>query len=368
MDLRETGRDNLAAVNALLTTPGRGFGTRITVIKAAIACTLSYVIAETIGPEQLAVFAPLVALFTVQASAYATLAQGVQRVLGTVVGVLLATLWLEVAGVTWWSVGVAVVLAVSAAQLLPLSFAAQAQIPIAVLLVLLLGAAIPDYPYWRVVDAAIGGAIGIAVGLLIPERPTTQEAVHACGRWVDGLAELLTSMADEVSLQASPLPEGTVHAFVLKSRALYPIAAAGRAAVESAQESVAFNPRARRERETVEELRRVERWLVRLTLEARVLGVTVDQMYDRVERHPRLTRDDLARLLSALAALLRARQSGRDVSADSEALALDLSRTVDVVSATPSSDRIPLASISLLGRLDQLRQEITDPALGPALT
>jgi hypothetical protein len=118
----------------------------------------------------------------------------------------------------------------------------------------------------------------------------------------------------------------------------------------------------------VDELRRVERWLVRLTLEARVLGVTVDQMYDREGRHPRLKRDDLARLLTGLAELLRARQSGRDVTAAAESLALDLSRTVDVVSATPSSDRIPLASISLLGRLDQLRQEITDPALGPALT
>jgi uncharacterized membrane protein YccC len=366
MDLRSSGRENLAAVNALLTSTGRGFGTRITVAKVAIACTVSYVIAEAIGPAQLAVFAPLVALFTVQTSAYATLAQGIQRVLGTVAGVLLATVWLELFGVTWWSVGAAVVIAVLAAQRLPLSFAAQAQIPIAVLLVLLLGAAIPDYPYWRVIDAALGGAIGIVVGLVIPERPQLAPARSACRAWSDALADLLAAMADEVRIQA-PLPADAAHAFVLKSRALYGVAATGRSAVAHAEESVAFNPRARSARAEVEELRSIERWLVRLTLEARVLAVTVDQMYDRPERRPRLARADLSRLLADLAALLRERAAGNDVAAASEDLARDLSRTVDVVSATPSNDRIPLASVSLLGRLDQLRQEVADPALGPAL-
>lgn len=367
MDLSARGRENLAAVNALLTSPGRGFGTRVTVVKAAIACTIAYIVAELAGPQELAVFAPLVALFTVQVSAFATLAQGLQRVLGIVLGVLLATVWLQVAGVTWWSVGIAVVMAVSLAQLVPLSFAAQAQIPIAVLLTLLLGAAIPDYPYWRVVDAAIGGAVGIAVGLLIPEPAQVAAARAACTRWADDLAALLDAIADEVVLQASVLPVGTSHAFVLRSRALYATAAAGRAAAEQAAESVAFNPRAARARDEVDEIRSVERWLIRLTLEIRVLAVTVDGMYDRADRRPRLREPDLRRLLGGLADLLRRRTMGEDVAAEADALALDLSRTVDRVSATPSADRIPLASISLLGRLDQIRQEIADPALGPAL-
>jgi uncharacterized membrane protein YccC len=367
MDVRASSRENLAAVNALLTTTGRGFGTKLTVFKVALACTISYVIAETVGPQQLAVFAPIIALFTVQTSAYATLAQGLQRVIGTIIGVLLATIWLEVAGVTWWSVGVVVAISVLGAQLLPLSFAGQSQVPVAVLLVLLLGAAIPDYPYWRVVDAAIGGAVGIAIGLLIPERPQAKAAHAACQTWAAGIADLLAAMGDEVRLTA-PLPGDSAHAFVLKSRALYPIAASGRAAVAHAAEAVAFNPRAQRHRDEVDELQRIDRWLTRLTLEARVLSVTIDAMYDRPPRTPRLKRTDLSRLLAELASLLRARAAGEDVSERSESLALDLSQTVEVVSATPSTDRIPLASISLLGRLDQLRQEVADPALGPALT
>jgi hypothetical protein len=256
---------------------------------------------------------------------------------------------------------------VFAAQLLPLSFAAQAQIPVAILLVLLLGAAIPDYPYWRVIDAALGGAVGIAVGLLIPERPHVAPAQQACATWAEGIAELLRSMSDEVLLRA-PLPSDAAHAFVLKSRALYQTAADGQAAVAHAAESVAFNPRARHAREQVVELRGIERWLVRLTLEARVLAVTVDQMYDRPDRSPRLQREDLSRLLAELAVLLRERAAGTDVSVASDALALDLAATAEKVAATPKMDRIPMASISLVGRLDQVRLEIADPALGPALT
>jgi hypothetical protein len=367
MERQAPSRESLIAVNDFLTATGRGFGTRVTVAKAAIAATIAYVVAAWIGPVNLAVFAPLVALFTVQTSAYATLAQGVQRVVGTVLGVLLATVWLQVAGTTWWSVAVIVVVGVTAGRLLPLSFAAQAQIPIAMLLVVLLGAAIPGYPYWRVVDAAIGGVIGIAVGLLIPERPQIAPARAALDAWCSALVALLSAMGSEVGLQAPPLPSGTRHAFVLRARALYGIAAQGRGAVAHARESVAFNPRGRRAREDVEALALTERWLVRLTLEIRVLSVTVDDMYDRVSRSPRLDRATLSQLLADLGALLDARRGGGDVADASLALKRELSRAVDVVAALPSSDAIPLASVSLLGRLDQLRQEIADPELGPAL-
>jgi len=362
-----SGREGMTAVNDFLTAPGRGFGTRVTTAKAAIAATLAYSIAAWLGPQSLAVFAPLVALFTVQSSAYATLAQGVQRVIGTVLGVLLATIWLELAGTTWWSIAIIVVIGVSAGRLLPLSFAAQAQIPIAMLLVLLFGAAIPDYPYWRVIDAAIGGLIGILIGLVIPERPQVAPAQAALVTWSDALVGLIAAMGREVALQAPNLPPGARHAFVLRSRALYDIAASGRATVAHARESVAFNPLGRRAREAVASLTLTERWLVRLTLEVRVLSVTIDDMYDRAHRSPRLPRETLSRLLIGLGALLEQRGRGLDVSAGSLALARELSEAVDVVATLPSSDAIPLASVSLLGRIDQLRQEVADPELGPAM-
>ena len=367
MNAGVSGRESVTAVNDFLTTPGRGFGTRVTIAKAAIAATLAYVVAASVGPQSLAVFAPLVALFTVQTSAYATLAQGSQRVVGTVLGVLLATMWLQVAGTTWWSIAIIVVIGVSAGRLLPLSFSAQAQIPIAMLLVLLFGAAIPDYPYWRVIDAAIGGLVGIAVGLLIPERPQIAPARAALVTWSDALVTLLTAMGREVALQAPALPPGARHAFVLRSRALYEIAAAGRSTAAHARESVAFNPRGRKAREDVELMTLSERWLVRLTLEIRVLSVTIDDMYDRAHRSPRLPRETLSRLLIALGALLEQRGRGLDVATASEALARELSHAVDLVVSLPSSDAIPLASVSMLGRLDQLRQEIANPELGPAM-
>src|SRR6476646_9345634 len=144
------------SLQQLLRTPSVGLGSAATVVRAAVAGSLAYAIAAGVGPQRYAALAPVVAVFTVQGSVLGTLAQGLQRVGGTVLGVALAALWVQLVGTTWWSVLVALLVSLAVARLLPLGFAGQAQIPVSVLLTLALGPLSPGYGPWRVVDALIG--------------------------------------------------------------------------------------------------------------------------------------------------------------------------------------------------------------------
>ncbi len=138
-----------ARTSGLLTASPRGFGTTLTIVKTAVACSLAYLAASQLGGNQLAIFAPILALVTVQESVYGTVGQGLQKIAGNMVGVLLATLWINLVGTTWWSLGVAVGVAIVGARLLPIGYGGQLQIPLSVLLVVALGPVQEGYGVWR---------------------------------------------------------------------------------------------------------------------------------------------------------------------------------------------------------------------------
>ena len=255
-----------AAVGRLLRTPSIGLGTRWTVLKAAIAGSASYALAASVGPNRYAALAPVVAVFTVQGSVLGTLAQGLQRVLGTVVGVAAAVVLVQWVGTTWWSIGIALLATLLVARGLPLGFAGQAQIPISVLLTLALGPSQTGYGQWRVVDSLIGGVVGIAVGVLLPERPPLEAARRAQTAWGDALVTQLQAVADELDHPNGELTGRQRHGFTETSGALFDVATAGRRATALAEDGVAFNPWGHRHHDELEALREQENELVRLTL------------------------------------------------------------------------------------------------------
>lgn len=346
------------ALRRLLRTPSRGLGTQITVLKAALAAGLSYALAVWVGPDRFAALAPVVAVFTVQGSVLGTLSQGVQRVLGTALGVGLTAVLLEWVGATWWVLFVAVLGALELARRLPIGFAGQAQIPISVLLTFALGTASSGYGPWRVIDSLIGGAVGIAVGILVPERPGFAAAQSAQYAWAEAIADQIETMAAELAATPKELADRARHGFVESSRALHGTAAAGRAATALAEEGVFFNPRARHQRDQLELLHRRERDLVRVTLEVRVLALTVDQLYDRPHVSPHLDRTVLASMLRSIARIYRRRRAGDDVTGESRELRREIARRVAAVSRDQADAYAVLDSVSMLGRLDQLRADV----------
>jgi hypothetical protein len=352
------------SLQQLLRTPSVGLGSVATVVRAAVAGSLSYAIAASVGPERYAALAPVVAVFTVQGSVLGTLAQGVQRVAGTVLGVALAAVWVQLVGVSWWSILVALLASLAVARQLPLGFAGQAQIPISVLLTMALGPLSPGYGPWRVLDALIGGVVGIAVGVLVPERPAFGAAAAAQHRWADAVADQLDAIAAELDEPPTDLGDSERHGFIASSRGLVDVALAGRRATEHAQEGALFNPWGRHHRDQLAFLLQRERELTRLTIEVRVLSLTIDQLYDRSRLAPRLSRPALAALLRQLATLSRERRAGRPVDALDRGLRAQIARDVAVVTRDESDAYAVLDSVSVLGRLEQLRLEVlgADPA------
>jgi uncharacterized membrane protein YgaE (UPF0421/DUF939 family) len=349
----------------LLTTKSGSFGTGLTVLKSASAASLAFALADHLGPSRFASLGAVVAVFTVQSSIVSTLGQGLQRVLGNVLGVAIASLWVERVGTSWWSLLIALLVAIEGARRLPLGFAGQAQIPISVLLTVALGPATAGYGHWRVVDTVIGGAVGILVGVGLPERPSFGPARQTQSAWGEALADQLDAIAMELESGERTIGDHHQHDFIESSRALVATVEAGGAATSVAEEGVHFNPRGRRAKAELELLRRRERELTRMTLQVRVLSLTIDQMYDRPAIAPRLPRTLLARLVRSAAQLFRDRRAGMDILAESLAMRADIAHAVQTVTADESDAYAVLDSVSLLGRVEQLRQEITvDTSLG----
>jgi len=334
-------------------------GTWTTVVKAAVAASASYAIAARLGPAQYASLAPVIALFTVQGSVIETLGQGLQLVVGNVLGVALTAVWVGYVGTTWWSILVAVLVSLGVARLLPLGSAGQYQIPLAVLLTVLLGSGSESYGLHRVIAALIGGVVGIVVGVATPERPPFRRAQQTQFAWAQALIDQLSAIADALERQGKDLGERERHPFVDTSTALSEVAAEGTHATLVAEEGVFFNPRGRKERDQLGLLRRRQRELARITLQIRVISMTVDQLYDRPSIAPVLDRVDAAGLLRGLEALFRDRREGHDVVEDSLALRARIAHSVTSVAAREPDAYDVLESVSLLGRLEQLREEIT---------
>ena len=79
---------DLPHLGGLLNAPGRRL-TWLTILKASVAVALAWQVASALPGDDAPVFAPIVALTTVQSSLYGTLAQGFQTVAGNITGVAL---------------------------------------------------------------------------------------------------------------------------------------------------------------------------------------------------------------------------------------------------------------------------------------
>ena len=84
-------------------------------------------------------FAPIVAMMTVQTSLYGTFAQGFQTVAGNITGVALATALVNVAGRTGLALFVATFVGLAVSRRLPIGSGARGQVTFSMILVVALG-------------------------------------------------------------------------------------------------------------------------------------------------------------------------------------------------------------------------------------
>ncbi|RWZ61236.1 FUSC family protein [Labedella populi] len=238
-------------------------------VKTSIATVLAWIIAGVLLPGELPVFAAVAALIVVQPSVNQSLTKALERSVGVVAGVAIATGVSLLFGPSGWIVIVAIVVAIFASWALRLSPTSANQVAISAMLVLALGAATPEYAGLRIVETLIGAATAVVVNVLVvppvalgPARST----VHLLG----------TAIADHMERLGGalrgPVERSQLETLMIEARLLRPMREAAFDAVAGAEESLALNPRRGRAGPVVEETSAL---LTRLTpLVHRVVGMT----------------------------------------------------------------------------------------------
>lgn len=345
-----------------------GIGSYKHIARVAIAATIAWLIATNLSQSTLGIFAPITTLLVVQASPWSTLAISAQRIVGTGLGVLGASVWVNLLGLSWWSFGLGLVISLVVARLLPFSLGGQIQIPIAVIFVMALGPNSMDQDLWRVLDVGIGGVVGIIAVIVWPPKPPLEQYLTTLAQYRDDIYDVLIAIRDESGTDV----HNRVHNYIPKARDLRDGAVTAREQLSQVSQSTHANLRAGNLRSQIPQLALSLRRLLGFAIQVRGLAGAADALYDRRETAA-LTPDQLHELVDALldqaSSAMGARGeaivlAGNAGSLDSTVLTRDIRDMASGVVAEFGDVSSVLESIALIGRFDFLRKQIQSYATG----
>ncbi|GAA2611517.1 FUSC family protein [Streptomyces axinellae] len=164
--------------------------------RSTVAAVIAYVVARQLSSEPAPLTAPLTALLVTQVTLYTTLKTGMRRVNAVVAGVLIATGFSSLVGLTWWSLGVVILAAlvigrfVKAGEFVPET---------AISAMLVLGVTQVAAMAWdRVLETLVGAVVGLAFNVLfVPPvwvQPASEAVIDLSGR----MRRLLLSLGEQV--------------------------------------------------------------------------------------------------------------------------------------------------------------------------
>lgn len=174
----------------------RGANALLRALRLTGASVAAYLVAGQFLEDTVPVIAALTALLVVEVTLFDIVTSGVQRVVSVVAGVLLAVGFSSLVGISWWSLGVLVAVAILVGQLLRLG-PHLVEVPISAMLVLAVGGE-ETVASDRIIETLIGAAVGVAVNILFPPRIRAATAASAVGAFADQISSLLQTAADEL--------------------------------------------------------------------------------------------------------------------------------------------------------------------------
>ena len=271
------------------------------IVKSTVATLAAWLVAEILipsGPPP--VFAAIAALLVVQPSLNQSLSKGIERSIGVLVGVIIASLLALFLGTSSWVVLLAVVIALIGSWALKMTPATTNQVGISALLVIALGSDTPDYALMRVLETALGATIGFGVNLaLVP--PIAVAPAHAK---VDALGSEIAATMDRLAdALESPQTPAAREELLLTARLLRPMRDQTEQAIDAAADSLALNPRSRRHRGELTEVRALLTHFSPVVTQ--VLGMT-RAFYDRYD-------DEVYRELAVIGIAEQLRRAAHDV-------------------------------------------------------
>jgi len=241
--------------------------------KTVLAAVAAWVIAASVLDLAQPFLAPWAALLVVHATVYRTFSKGMQQVAATVVAVLLATVVGETLGLTTGAITLLLVMALVLGAV-PWLGAEATTIATTGLVVLTTGFEDDVMLVARLLDTAIGVAVGLLVNVLVWPPLRRHTAAKALDRVDDGIGELLTDMAGGLG---DGCQDEDVTAWIDSTRDLDGDLDQAWALVRQAEESARMNPRRsaramKDPKEWHELLRRMEQAIAETRSLARTLG------------------------------------------------------------------------------------------------
>ncbi len=207
--------------------------------KTVLAAVAAWVVAASVLDLPQPFLAPWAALLVVHATVYRTFSKGAQQVAATVVAVLLATAVGETLGLTTWSIALLLVVGLLLGAV-PWLGAEATTIAATGIVVLTTGFDDDVLLVSRLLDTAIGVAVGLLVNVIVWPPLRRRTAAKALDRIDDGIGELLVDIADGL---ADGCDEDEVTSWIDRTRDLDADLDQAWALVRQAQESARMNPR-----------------------------------------------------------------------------------------------------------------------------
>jgi uncharacterized membrane protein YgaE (UPF0421/DUF939 family) len=136
------------------------------VAKIAAAALVAWFLCAAFITDQAPVFAGIAAVMVVQPSIAATMSRAVERSLGVILGVVVASTVSLLLGAGALAVVVTIVVAVLVPWGLRLSVTSSVQVPISAMLVVAFATSMPGYEGHRIVETIVGAAVGVAVNAI----------------------------------------------------------------------------------------------------------------------------------------------------------------------------------------------------------
>jgi uncharacterized membrane protein YgaE (UPF0421/DUF939 family) len=185
----------------------------LTIVQASLAAMIAWSFSRYVLDRPEPFFAPLAAMSAIGLSLERRLRRSVEMVLGVAVGILVGDLFIAWAGRGVWQIGLVVALAMGAAVMLrggPV-VVLQASSTAVVIATILPPVSEAGYALGRFTDALIGGAVGLAMTLLLPAHPMRQ-VIRVGSPLLDGMRQTLARLSSALrerdeSMAATALAE-----------------------------------------------------------------------------------------------------------------------------------------------------------------
>jgi uncharacterized membrane protein YccC len=324
------------------------------VAKAAVATIGTWLLAGWLIPTPAPVFGAIAALLVVQPSVNQSFGKAIERSVGVILGVLVATGLAFVLGSASWVVLVAIAAAMLIAWALRMTPGTANQVAISAMLVLTLGGTSPEYALDRIVETLIGAVIGIVVNALVVPPVAVAPARRDLSLLGGELAASLDRLAS--ALSAPQRPED-LQRLLLEARLMRPMRDRADASIGAGEESLTLNPRRSAHRQELTDMRIL---LDRLTpVVTQVIGMTravFDHYEPSLAEEP--TVDAIAEQLRRAAHDVRLAVHLADVDPNPPTSAIP-ALTAPLVVAAPKSDHWIVIG-SLMEDLRRIRHELVD--------